>query len=103
MKKSIKYLLYITILLIFPTTLLAQSEDEKVRIHGKVLDASTKKAIPYVSIRIKNSANGGSSDSNGTFSFYSPIDQDTLIASSLGYAEESIAINAKTKMPLKMT
>ena len=103
MKKSIIYLLYILLLLLIPTTLQAQGEDEKTRIHGKVIDASTKKAVPYVSVRIKNSVNGGSSDSNGTFSFYSPIDRDTLIISSLGYTEEAIAINAKTKMPLKIS
>ena len=80
----------------------AQSEDERIKVHGKITDASTKKAIPYVSVRIKNSANGSSSDSNGNFSFYSPINkQDTLVVSSLGYAEEYIAIT-RTSMPLKI-
>ena len=103
MRKSLYYLLYIIIyILIFPTTLQAQSEIEKIRIHGKITDASTKKSIPYVSVRIKNSSNGGSSDSNGNFSFYSPIGQDTLIISSLGYIEEAVAITPKTAMPIKI-
>ena len=103
MKKNLIYLLYITIALIFPTTLLAQSENEKTRVYGKIVDASTKKAIPYVSVRIKNGSSGGSSDSNGSFSFYSTIKSDTLIVSSLGYTEETIAITSKTRMPLKIS
>ena len=82
--------------------MLAQGENGKMRIHGKISDASTRKSIPYVSVRIKNSSNGGSSDSNGHFSFYSPIGQDTLIISSLGDIEEAIAITDKTSMPLKI-
>ena len=70
MKKSILYLLYILLILILPTTLAAQSEDEKMRIHGKITDAYTKKAIPYVSVKIKNSPNGSSSNDIGNFSFY---------------------------------
>ena len=60
MKKHLIYLLYITFVLIFPTTLMAQSENEKTRVYGKVMDATTKKAIPYVSVRIKNGSSGGS-------------------------------------------
>ena len=102
MKKSLLYLLYIISILIVPMAMHAQSEDERIKVHGKITDASTKKAIPYVSVRIKNSANGSSSDSNGNFSFYSPINKlDTLVVSSLGYAEEYIAIT-RTSMPLKI-
>ena len=104
MKRRVVYLLYILAILILPATLSAQGADEKIRIHGKILDASTKKAIPYVSIRIKNPANGGSSDSKGAFSFYSHVKKsDTLIVSSLGYNEESIIINTSTAMPLKIS
>ena len=103
MKKSTLYLLYIIILLVFPTTLLAQDAKEKTRIHGKTIDSSTKKAIPYASIRIKNTSNGSSSDNKGNFSFESPILHDTLIVSCLGYTDASIAITPKTKMPLKVS
>lgn len=103
MKKSFIYLIYIVITLTLSTTLQAQSVNEKIRVHGKIVDASTKKGIPYVSIRVKHCSNGGSSDSNGDFSFYSHIKQDTLIASSLGYDEASIIISATTEMPLKIS
>ena len=102
MKKNIIYLLYILFILILSTTLRAQSAGEKMRIHGKVLDASTKKAIPYVSVRIKNSASGSSSDNKGAFTFQAHITNDTLIISSLGYDEKAVAITANTAMPLEI-
>ena len=102
MRKNLIYLLYILFALLFPTSLQAQQAGEKIRIHGKIFDASTKKTIPYVSVRIKNSINGSSSDSKGNFSFHAPVEKDTLIISSLGYADEIIAITAKTSMPLRI-
>ena len=104
MKKSTLYLLYIIIiLLVFPTTLVAQDVREKIRIHGKTIDSSTKKAIPYASLRVKNTSNGCNSDDKGNFSFESLIKQDTLIVSCLGYTDASIVITPKTKMPLKIS
>ena len=102
MRKNLIYLLYILFALLFPTSLQAQQAGEKIRIHGKIFDASTKKTIPYVSVRIKNSINGSSSDSKGNFSFHAPVGKDTLIASSLGYTDEIIAITDKTSMPLRI-
>ena len=102
MKKSTLHLLYIIILFIFPTTLLAQSAKEKIRIHGKTIDSSTKEVIPYASVRIKDTQNGSISDNKGVFSFESPIVHDTLIVSCLGYTDAHIAITPKTKMPLKV-
>ena len=66
-RKSLIYLIYIIITLTLPTTLLAQDSNGKIRVHGKIIDSSTQKAIPYVSVRVKG-GNGGSSDSNGKFS-----------------------------------
>ena len=103
MKKRTLLLLYILLLLIFPTTLLAQDVKEKIRIHGKTIDSSTKKAIPYTSLRIKNTSSGCNSDNKGNFSFESLIKQDTLIVSCVGYSDKSIAITPKTKMPLKIS
>ena len=102
MRKNLIYLLYILFALLLPACLQAQQAGEKIRIHGKIFDASTKKTIPYVSVRIKNSINGSSSDSKGNFSFHAPVEKDTLIVSSLGYADEIIAITAKTSMPLRI-
>ena len=101
-KKSLIYLIYIIITLLCPTALQAQDSNGKIRVHGKIVDSTTQKAIPYVSVRLKDGSNGSSSDSNGKFSFFSHTKQDTIIVSSLGYDEQRIVINATTEMPLKI-
>ena len=93
--------IYMVMLLLIPTTLFAQEAGEKVRIYGKISDKATDEALPYTSVRIKNTTSGCSSDSNGNFSFYATL-HDTLIISSIGYKEERIALSKKTKMPLRI-
>ena len=94
--------IYIVLLLLIPTTLLSQETREKVRIYGKISDKATGDALPYTSIRVKNTTNGCSSDNSGSFSFYATLN-DTLIISSIGYKEKIIPLSKKTKLPLHIT
>ena len=103
MKKSTLYILYILTLLVFPATLWGQEVKRSIRIHGKTIDSSTKKALPYASVRLKRGSIGCISDDKGKFSFESQIGKDTLVISSLGYCEEQIEITTKTDMPLKIS
>lgn len=98
MMKSYHYI-YILLFLLLPTTLFSQEKGERVRIYGYISDASTKEALPYTSVRIKNTTSGCSSDNNGNFSFYAPL-SDTLIISSIGYKEKQIILSRKTRLPL---
>jgi hypothetical protein len=100
MKNFYIYIYIIIGTLIFSTEMTAQVMGERVRIHGKTIDASTKKTLPYTSIRIMKTSNGCSSDNNGSFSFYAKVGQDTLVVTSVGYGEQRIAITPNTKMPL---
>ena len=88
-------------LLLIPTTLFAQKTGERVRVYGNISDIATEEALPYTSVRVKNTTNGCSSDNNGNFSFYATL-QDTLIISSIGYKEQRIVLTQKTKMPLRI-
>ena len=82
--------------------LTTQAQQTKYRIHGLITDSVTREALPYVSVRIKNSSYGCSSDNNGNFSFLAPINKDTIIISSIGYKEKRIALTVHTKLPLKV-
>ena len=93
-------LIYILVaLLILPTAMLSQETMGKIRIHGKITDAKTKDALPYTSVRIKNTTSGCSSDNHGAFSFLGSR-KDTLVISSIGYKEEIIPLSSSTKFPL---
>ena len=97
MRLSYLYIYILTLFALLPTTLPAQGNKEKVRVYGKITDAATNESMPYTSVRIRNTSNGCSSDNNGNFSFFVNALRDTLIVSSVGYAEKRIPLNYKTK------
>ena len=101
MKANLIYIC-IALLMLMPTTLLSQEKAERVRIYGNIHDAVTDDALPYTSVRIRNTTQGCSSDNNGNFSFYASLN-DTLIISSIGYKELCIPLSPKTKMPLRIS
>lgn len=96
--------IYIRLIALLITMLPLQvfAQGGKVRIYGKVSDASDKGPLPYASIRISGTSLGCSSDNNGNFSFYVPSMRDTLIISSVGYAEKRIVLSRKTRLPIKV-
>ncbi len=95
------YLFILLATLLFPTVSTAQENGEKIRIYGKVYDATTNESLPYASIRIRRTTNGCSSDNNGNFSFYADAMRDTLIISSIGYEDERIPLSHRTSMPIR--
>ena len=95
------YLFILLATLLFPTVSTAQENGEKIRIYGKVYDATTNESLPYASIRIRRTTNGCSSDNNGNFSFYADALRDTLIISSIGYEDERIPLSFRTSMPIR--
>lgn len=101
MTKATIHYIYILILSLTAGTISAQN-DSKVRIHGRVMDSSTKEPLPYVSVRISRSTLGCSTDNNGYYSFFAPQLQDTLIVSSLGYSEKRVVLSKNSRLPINI-
>ena len=99
-RSAIHYIYILTLCLI--AGIASAQNSTKTRIYGRILDASTKEALPYVSIRISRSTLGCSSDNKGYFSFFAPQLRDTLIATSIGYKEKRIVLSKKTRMPINI-
>ena len=102
MKNIIYLYIYIITVLLLSATPAAQAQNAKIRIYGHISDSVTKEPLPYISVRIRNSSNGCSSDNNGNFSFMASALKDTLIVSCIGYKEKHIALTTRTKLPLKV-
>ncbi len=101
MKNTILLYIYI-IVLALSTPLTTQAQNNKHRIYGQISDSTTGEPLPYISVRILNSSNGCCSENNGYFSFYAPIQKDTLAITCIGYKEKRIILTAHTKFPLKV-
>ena len=100
--KNFIHLIYIISILVLYVSQATQAQNTRYRIYGHISDSITNESLPYISVRIKNSSNGCSSDNNGFFFFISSTLKDTLIVSSIGYKEKQIILTARTKFPLKV-
>lgn len=70
-------------------------------VTGKVTD-ETGTAIPSVSIRVKGTNTGVSSDMNGSFRITAPGANSTLVFSAVGYVTAEIKINGRTNISITL-
>ena len=101
MKEKIILLIFILLATSAPEAT-AQEPATRIRIYGHITDKSNGEALPYVSVRINKTTYGSSSDNYGNFSFFVPRLRDTLIISCIGYKEERIPLNGRTRFPLNI-
>lgn len=78
-----KYLLPVLVFLMLSSPVFAQQDNDLVQVSGVVLTADSLRALPLVSIRIKNTGKGSYTDPAGFFSFVARKG-DTLIFSYIG-------------------
>ena len=73
----------------------------QVRISGNVKD-SDGEALPYTTVRLINTTIGCTTDNNGNFSFMGPVNNQTLMISSVGYDDFVLELSSSMRFPLKV-
>lgn len=63
------------------------------QIFGRILDAESGQAIPFVNIALKGTSQGTSSNEKGYFVFNRFSDQPTLVFSSIGYENDTVMVS----------
>jgi TonB-linked SusC/RagA family outer membrane protein len=76
--------------------LLQQVAAQNREISGRVTDATTGQGLPGVTVLVKGTTTGASTDSNGSFTLSAPTTASTLVFSSIGYASVERAIGSNT-------
>ncbi len=84
--------LFLSLVIVFSFPLLALAQTV---INGKVTD-SAGVALEGVSIRIKGTAGGTSTDAKGSFSIRAGSPKSVLVASRIGYVEQEIPVGSQT-------
>lgn len=79
------YILLVAGLFLSGTDLIAQ---DVTKISGKVIDASTKEALPFVNIELLGTYTGTTTDLDGYYSIDTRFPSDSIKASFLGYEDE---------------
>lgn len=75
-------------------------EQRRVDIRGKVIDANGEPLIG-VSVRVKGSETGASTDINGNFSLSAP-DNAILVFTYIGYVTQEVAVNGRASINVTM-
>jgi len=71
------------------------------RVNGKVTDSQTGEALPGVSVLLKGTATGTTTDTKGEFTLDVP-DDGTLLFSFIGYGTQEISVNAQTSITVSL-
>ena len=71
-------------------------------ISGTVTDSESGQGLPGVSIGIKNTTTGTSTDGNGNFRLSVPDEKTVLVFSYVGYLNQEVSIGNRTKVNVAM-
>lgn len=100
MKKNITFFISLVCCILFTSELSAQNNG--IVISGVVKAAENGETLPGVSIKLKGSATGISTDKNGSYTLKIPVVQGTLVFSYLGYKSKEIAISGRSRIDVTL-
>lgn len=75
----------------------------QITITGTVTDATSEQALVGVNVLVEGTANGVSTDLDGSYQIEVATGNETLVFSYIGYTTESIALNGRNEINLTMT
>src|SRR5699024_931724 len=94
-----KFLSILAICCLITTASYAQND---YKVSGVVTDASSGETIPGVNILVKGTTTGTATDAEGTYSLTVPSSKDTLLVSSIGYADQTIPIQGRHTIDISL-
>ncbi len=96
MKKTL--LMSLLLMIVFLHGAMAQTRS----ISGKVTDRKSNEALPGVTVLVKGTTNGASTNSDGSFAIDVPSSGATLIFSSVGYTTQESAIGSDSNLSISL-
>ena len=98
-----KYFLALTVVCFFFTSAAYSQSGTVITIKGKVVDNSTGDAVPNVSVRIKNSAAGITTDATGSFRLTISAFPVILLITHSTYEQSELVINNADEVSIRIT
>ena len=75
----------------------------QVSVSGTVIDSQSLESLPGVNIIVKSSPTVGTTTNlDGEYSLRVPSEQDTLVASFIGYIKKEIPVNGRTQIDIQL-
>lgn len=88
-------------IVLFPALFISSLIMAQIAVQGKVTDF-TGQALQGVTIQIKGSASGTSTDANGAFSLTVPKSSSVLVVSYVGFPTQEVQVGNKTSFDIKL-
>ncbi|MBK9512010.1 MAG: TonB-dependent receptor [Cytophagaceae bacterium] len=95
--KSMHWVGVLTLILLFPIALFAQSG----QISGVVLDGSNNEGLPSVTIRVKGTQKGTTTDVSGNFKIEA-AKSDVLVFSYIGFKTQEVVVGNQTTLKIAL-
>jgi TonB-linked SusC/RagA family outer membrane protein len=89
---GVKTLLFLSVLLVMPSALIAQQQQMR-RVSGTVTVMDTQQPLAGATVTVKGTVIATVTDNNGHFSFFVPVDAETLVFTFLGYRTEEAPVS----------
>ena len=93
-----KHMMAFIVAVLFSAALFAQ---QNLTISGKVVAASNGSALSGVTVTVKNTQNGTTTDEAGNFSITAPQGA-TLVFSSVGFQENEVTVSSNTSLTVRL-
>ncbi|WP_046245841.1 SusC/RagA family TonB-linked outer membrane protein [Hymenobacter terrenus] len=101
MKKILPHILFLLLSLGLLARVSAQAQSRSVT--GRVTDRQTGLAIPGVTVLLKGTSNGISTNSEGEYALDIPETEGTLVFSSIGYVTLERAVGSASRLDMSMS
>jgi TonB-linked SusC/RagA family outer membrane protein len=98
MRKYYSALIWLSLLALLPSYLLAQGQ----RITGRITSAQDGLPIPGVNVVVKGTTNGVSTDANGNYNIAVPGGSTVLVLTSIGLVSQEVAVGNRTVVNVQM-
>ncbi|HEY0768741.1 MAG TPA: SusC/RagA family TonB-linked outer membrane protein, partial [Sphingobacteriaceae bacterium] len=80
---------------------MVNSVSGQLQVRGVITDRKTGEPLAGVSVKVKGTANGTSTDAKGEFSISAP-DDATLVITYIGYETKEVSVNGKTALSITL-
>lgn len=83
-------------------TLLHGAMAQTHAVSGRVTDRKTSEGLPGVTVLVKGTSNGASTNSDGSFSLTAPETGAVLVFSSVGYVSQEVAVGSESTLTVAL-
>jgi len=98
MKKTLRFNMFLFLLLLFPAAIFAQAT-----VSGSVIETSTKEPIPGANVIVKGTSAGTITDFDGNFSLNVSSFPVTIVVSSIGYNTTEMIVTSEQRVVVSLT